>query len=66
MPRPELPAAEKRDKPITAMVTASEKDAVAQVARDLGMSLSNAARYLLNKGLANHPSPPPKETDRDH
>jgi len=54
MPRPELPAAERRDKPVTALLTKREKDAVARVAAEMGMSLSNAARYLINRAVADH------------
>jgi hypothetical protein len=55
MPKPELPAHVRRDQPVTAMVTRAEKKAVQRVMAQLGMSQSNAARYLINLGLAHFP-----------
>lgn len=52
MPRPELRTPERRDQPINALVTKSERAAVDRVAQQLGMSRSNAARYLMNLGMA--------------
>lgn len=50
--KPELPAHLRRDKPVTAMVTASEKEALATFAREVGMSTSNALRFLYLRALA--------------
>lgn len=58
MPRPELSATERRDKPINSLVTKQERDAVDRVAQQLGMSRSNAARHLMNRGLADFPFTP--------
>lgn len=58
MPKPALPDHVRRDQPVTAMVTKAEKKAVHRVMEQLGMSQSNAARYLLNLGLANFPFTP--------
>jgi antitoxin component of RelBE/YafQ-DinJ toxin-antitoxin module len=65
MPRPELSAAERRDKQVTTLLTKREKDAVARVAAEMGMSLSNAARYLINRGMADHPFTPLEGNDHE-
>lgn len=65
MPRPQLPANERRDQPVTAMVTKREKAVVARVMAQLGMSQSNAARYLLMLGAANHTFTPVEGTDNE-
>ena len=56
MPNPRLPANERRDQKVSALLTSSEKASVATVAKQLGMSMSNAARYLIMRGLATHGS----------
>lgn len=61
MPRPELSTPERRDQPINALVTKLERAAVDRVAKQLGMSRSNAARYLMNMGLADFPFTPSEE-----
>lgn len=44
----------KRDQQLGVMLTASEKEDVKRIAHELGMSLSNAGRYLIKKGLSVH------------
>ena len=58
MPRPALPDRQRRDQKVTALLTAQERAGVERVAAELGMSLSNAARYLINRALAEHPFTP--------
>ncbi len=41
-----------RDQQLGVMLTRPEKDAVERVAREMGMSLSTAGRYLIRQGLA--------------
>lgn len=46
------PQNEIRSEQLGVMLTYAEKAAVAEVARDLGMTLSNAGRYLIRRSLA--------------
>lgn len=46
----------KRNQQLGVMVTFAEKEAVRRVAEQLGMTLSNAGRYLINRGLSVHDS----------
>lgn len=54
MPRPKKTDQTRRDQQVNAMVTKPEKAAVLKVAAELGMSASNAARYLMHRGLSAH------------
>lgn len=54
MPKPPLDTHKRRDQQVIAMVTSREKAAVKRVARELGMSMSTAARFLILKGLMAH------------
>lgn len=47
---------EHRDQQLAVMLTKREKRQVKAMADDLGMSLSNAGRYLIKRGLAVHQS----------
>lgn len=51
MVKPPLPDHERRDQPVTALLTPREKAAVRRFAQGLGMSQSNAARLLIMRGL---------------
>lgn len=61
MPNPPRDPNERRSRPVTAMVTPPEEERVLRVARELGMSKSNAARYLLNRGWNAYISNPSEE-----
>lgn len=52
---------DKRDQQVGVLLSKAEKAAVKQVADDLGMSMSNAGRYLINRGLA---ALHPKDSDQ--
>lgn len=56
MPKPPLDANQRRSQQVLTMLTPREKAAVARLARELGMSISTAVRYLIMRGLATHES----------
>lgn len=50
------PDPEPRDQQLGVMLTKAEKAQVRRFANELGMSLSNAGRYLIRRGLATFPT----------
>jgi len=52
MSRDPVPTRQKRDQQTNFMLTIDEKHRLHAFADRMGMSISNACRYLINKGLA--------------
>jgi antitoxin component of RelBE/YafQ-DinJ toxin-antitoxin module len=62
MPHEPARPEDKRDEQLSVMLTGPEKAAVAKIADDMGMSLSNAGRFLINRAIAAlHPRTPEGE-----